>query len=187
MIYYNSQFTQTLCELIYYSWKPCGSSRAFCEHAEHVWLWWMGKQWHMYHWQLCCWNTTWGKMCSIFIIISIITLINKLLSYLYIVNKLIILLTTRQQATWIGHFQIEPYQGDEDDSAVNVIRLLCKQAWDDFPEVSNVTSATMYWGTAHEKIYCPKDYWIVALRVSSMIHDWLRMLSFAINIFCREV
>ena len=74
------------------------------------------------------------------------------------------------------HSQIEPYQGNGDDTAVNVIRLLCKQAWDGFPEVSSVTSATMRWGEEQPKLYCPDDYWIVAFRVSNMIHDCLTML-----------
>ena len=82
--------------------------------------------------------------------------------------------------------QIEPYQGNGDDTAVNAIRLLCKQALDGFPEVSSVTSATMRWGKLQPKLYCPDDYWIVAFRVSNMIHDCLRMLIFAINRFCLQ-
>ena len=82
--------------------------------------------------------------------------------------------------------QIQPDQGYYDDTAVNVIRLLCKQAWDGFPEVSSVTSATMHWGEEQPKLYCPDDYWIVAFRVSNMIHDCLRMLISAINRFCLQ-
>ena len=73
------------------------------------------------------------------------------------------------------HSQIEPARGSGDDTAVNVIRLLCKQAWGGFPEVGNVTSGTMYWGDEHSKVYCPDDYWIVAFKVNNVIHDCIRI------------
>ena len=73
--------------------------------------------------------------------------------------------------------QIQNFQGDNDDTAVNVIRLLCKQAWGSFPEVDNVTSATMIWGDVQPKVYCPDDYWIVAFRVSKMMcYTFFRLL-----------
>ena len=53
-----------------------------------------------------------------------------------------------------------------DDSGVAVITLLCKQAWDDFPEVGSVTSAVDIYGDLQPKIYCPDDHWIVAFRVN---------------------
>ena len=70
----------------------------------------------------------------------------------------------------IACFQIDPYKPDYDDTSVNGIRLLCKQAWDGFPEADSVTSATMIWGEEQNKLYCPDDYWIVAFRVSNK-HD----------------
>ena len=66
--------------------------------------------------------------------------------------------------------QIESGQGDGDDTAVNVIRLLCKQAWGDFLEAGSVTSATQSWGDWQSPIYCPADYWIVAYRVRHVLY-----------------
>ena len=61
--------------------------------------------------------------------------------------------------------QIEPYQGSDDDTAVNMIRLLCKQAVGDILEVGSVESSYANWGNVQQKVYCPDDYWIVAYRV----------------------
>ena len=47
---------------------------------------------------------------------------------------------------YLPYIKIDPNRADGDDSVVNVIRLLCKQAWDDFPVSGSVVSATESWG-----------------------------------------
>ena len=65
-------------------------------------------------------------------------------------------------------FQIEKKRGIFiDDTAVNVVRLFCKQVGGGFLEVGNVTSSTFTYGDVWPKLYCPTDYWIVAYRVSA--------------------
>jgi hypothetical protein len=61
--------------------------------------------------------------------------------------------------------KIHPPQGSGDDTAVNVIRLLCLQAWSPFSEVAAITSNTMTWGNMEEKLFCPRDFWIVQFRL----------------------
>ena len=81
------------------------------------------------------------------------------------------LFSSHIQMITLIHSQIEPAQGRGDDTAVNVIRLLCKQAWGGFPVVGSVTSDTMPWGNEQPRIYCPDNYWIVAFQVNNMIYD----------------
>ena len=72
------------------------------------------------------------------------------------------------------HVQIQTFQGYSGvDTAVNVIRLLCKQARDGFPGVGSVTSATGDLRDMRDKRFCPEDYWIAAFLVSNnlMLYD----------------
>ena len=62
-------------------------------------------------------------------------------------------------------FQIEYYNVSIDNTAVNVIRLLCREPCGDFPEIDNVTSSTLPLGNVFSAVYCPAEYWVVQFKV----------------------
>ena len=66
--------------------------------------------------------------------------------------------------------QIKPDGGfGADDTSVNIIKLICKEAWGSYKEVATVQSDGKTWGTLKSKLYCSNNYWVVKFKVGETL------------------